>query len=132
MKQARNLSIGIYCAALSSCFQLFNTSNNTKIKEVYNFDRTKKAILFLKNGNATESDSYQVSIKLVKDSLENNEVGNTFTTDSNHAKANLNLNSINLKWQTNSILIISYDHKLRNFIKNICVDNVAITYRAFD
>ncbi|AMR34244.1 hypothetical protein A0256_23720 [Mucilaginibacter sp. PAMC 26640] len=68
--------------------------------------KTKQAILFLKGGNATADDSLQISIKDADDSLDETEVGNTFTTDSDHGKAFLNATAISLRWKDNTHLVI--------------------------
>ena len=47
---------------LTSCFQIFDVGNNTLIKETYNNNAGKKAILFFKGGNATSDISLQVIV----------------------------------------------------------------------
>ena len=83
----------------------------------------------MKGGNATEDDSYQVSIKDADDTLNATEVGNTFTTDSNHGKTRLNSASIQLKWISDKDLIISYDKRLRTFIMIKVMDDVKVAYQ---
>ena len=115
---------------LSSCFEFFD-GPSTFIKERYNPQHTKKAILFLKGGNATMDNSLQVSVVDYEYTLGNHEVGNTFTVDSDHNLADLNSTSINLIWLTNETLEIGYDIRLRTFIQNKSVNGVTIVYESW-
>jgi hypothetical protein len=111
-----------------SCFQLFEVGPNTLIKESYNPQKSKKAILFQKGGNATSDNSLQVSIVGYNYELDNREVGNTFTVDSDHNKTMEDLDSINFTWLSNDTLKIDFDKKLRVFIQNRSVNGVTIIY----
>src|SRR5439155_4189677 len=110
---------------LSSCFEFFD-GPSTFLKESYNPQHTKKAVLFLKGGNATMDNSLQVSVVDYDYTLGNHEVGNTFTVDSDHNLADLNSTSINLIWLSNDTLEIGFDIRLRTFIQNKSVNGVTI------
>lgn len=115
---------------MCSCFQLFDVGPNTLIKESYNPQQSKKAILFQKGGNATSDNSLQVVIAGYDHELENREVGNTFTVDSDHNSTTQDSSSINFTWLSNDTLKIDFDKKLRTFIQNRSVDGVTIIYEA--
>ncbi len=108
---------------------MFDPGTATKIKAVNNSVKTKQVILFIKGGNATEADSYQVSVKNTGDNLDSHEVGNAFTVDGDHGKTILNSASINFRWSAPDKLTIAYDKKLRTFIQESKVDGVDITYQ---
>jgi len=130
MKSTRYFLAGFMISTLfSGCFQLFDSGSATTINVVFNPSKTKQAIVFIKGGNATEPDSYQVSIKDADDDLGETEVGNTFTVDSNHGTASLNSASITLKWVSDNDLNISYDKKLRTFIQMKVVNRVIVVYQ---
>lgn len=130
MKSTRYfLVILMFSALFISCFHLFDGGPTTTINAVFNPSKTKQAILFIKGGNATESDSYQVSIKDADDNLGKTEVGNTFIVDSNHGTTPLNSASITLKWVSDNDLNISYDKKLRTFIQMKVVSGVIVIYQ---
>jgi len=115
----------------SGCFQMFDSGPVSELKVSFNKEKTKEAILFLKGGNATEADSYQVSVKKAGAKLENDEVGNIFTADGNHGKAILNSNSIKFDWVKSDTLILRYDKSLRTFTQLDQIDGVSIVYKPF-
>ena len=86
--------------------------------------------MFLKEAGATVSDSYQVTICDNDHTLDNEEVGNTFTVDTNHGETFLDTASINFTWLSNDSLQIDYDKKLRTFIQKKKVKGVTIIYNA--
>jgi hypothetical protein len=114
---------------LISCFPLADGGVNTVVKEGANPDKTLKAVIFLKEGGATVSNSYQVSILPAETKLSNNEVGNTFTVDENHGATWLRDSSINITWKTNDTVLIDYDKELRTFIQQTKVGNVTVIYQ---
>jgi len=116
----------IFC----SCFQLFEPGPATFVKKTYNPSKTKQAILFIKGGNATESDSWQVSIKNADDELDKTEAGNTFTTDGDHGKIVPDSTSISFTWKTDHSLLITYDKRLRTFTQVTNIDGVSVSYTA--
>ncbi len=114
---------------LSSCTDIVHGTKNTIIKEYVNAARNRKAIVFLKESGATVADSYQVLVTKQDHVLENSEVGNAFTVDTNHGQAGLDSGSIKLFWISNDSLLIEYGKKLRAFIRAAKVDGVSILYR---
>jgi hypothetical protein len=120
----------ITALVLTSCFNLFGSGANSLIKESYNQQSGRKAILFLKEGNATLDNSLQVSVVGYDYELEKNVVGNAFTVDSDHNKAPQDSSSINFVWLTNDSLRIDFDKRLRTFIQNSYVNGVTIIYHA--
>lgn len=121
----------ILAASLSSCFQLFDPGPATLIKTVLNRSKKKQAILFLKGGNATEDDSMQVSVMDANYKLSGTEVGNTFTTDSNHGLGRTDPNAIRLVWLDDDTLEIDYDKNLRTFIQLNKINHVTVVYKTF-
>jgi len=122
-------SILILAFGIISCSSLPGDGSNTLVKESANTKHTKKSILFLRQAGATVADSYQVSVLDYKSRFDTVAVGNVFTTDDDHGKANLNPKAINFIWLANDTLEISYDKNLRTFIKEKSVDGVTIVYK---
>jgi len=60
--------------------------------------------------------------------LKKTEVGNTFTTDSDHGTVMENAQSIYLRWISNDTLQIAYDKGLRTFEKKTAIDGINIVY----
>jgi hypothetical protein len=112
----------------ASCLSL-GTGINTFVKESVNERGNKKAMLFLKVSSLS-ADSYQVTICDKDHQLDEDEVGNTFTVDTNYDSTFLNNTSINFIWVSNDTLQIDYDRKLRTFIQEKNVDDVKILYKA--
>ena len=105
MKRSINLFfIFIFISAISSCFSLLGDGSNTLVKESVNHKHSKKAILFLREAGTTVADSYQVSITNYKTEFDTLVVGNVFTVDDNHGKANLNPKAINFNWLSDDTL----------------------------
>ncbi len=117
-------------ALVISCFSLGDDAGqNTFVKESFNSQHNKKAILFLKE-TAISTDSYQVTVCNSNHNLDKREVGNTFTVDADDGKTSLDAGSINFSWLNNDTLQIEYDKKLRQFAHETKVDNIAIIYKA--
>src|ERR1700741_3858407 len=107
MKRAVHcLSMSLFASLLSSCFSLSGDGSNTIIKESVNNGHSHKAVLFLRQAGATVGDSYQVSILDDKAPFDTLAIGNAFTVDSDHGKANLNSDAINFKWVSDNKLEI--------------------------
>jgi hypothetical protein len=119
-----------FCFCFCSCFQLFDVGENTFIRESYNPQQSRKAILFQKAGNATLDNSLQVTIAGYDHELDNKEVGNTFTVDSDHNRTRQDSGSISFTWLSNDTLQIDFDKHLRIFIQNKSVDGATIIYKA--
>lgn len=113
--------------AASGCLDL-SDSVNSLIKSTANSARRQKAILFVKQGGATEADSYQVSIVGYQDEFDTLAVGNTFIVD-DHGKAWINPKCVELKWPADGTLLITYDKKLRVFLKNQKVKGIVVVYK---
>jgi hypothetical protein len=111
---------------LGSCIEL---SENVVLNEIYNLERNKKVVLFMKYAGATVDNSLQISIIDADDKIAGDDVGNVFTADSDHNSTSLNNNSISLLWISNDTIQVEYDRRLRTFIKNRNVSKVAIVYR---
>jgi hypothetical protein len=120
--------IFIQASVLNSCLLLGNGSD-TLIKESANNEHSKKAVLFLRQAGTTVSDSYQVSVTNYKTEFDTLAVGNAFTVDDDHGKANLKPKSINFNWIADDTLEISYDKNLRTFIQQKTADGVVIVYK---
>ena len=122
------LLIFILTSALNSCLYLGDGSN-TIVKESANNGHNKKAVLFLREAGTTVANSYQISITDYKTEFDTLAVGNTFTVDDDHGKANLNQKAINFNWLADDTLEISYDKNLRTFIQLKAVDGVVVIYK---
>lgn len=105
-------------------------SNNVVLKQSYNTNKEKRAVLFLKENGATSDNSLQVSILSSNHELSKEEAGNVFTVDSNHDSTSQNENSINILWISIDTLKIEYDKRLRTFIKESSLAGVTILYEA--
>ena len=114
---------------LASCFPLFEDSPSTLLKNVYNHKKTKKAMVFINNGNATTDNSLHVFVANPDFELTHTELGNVFIVDSNHNDVKLDSNAINFKWLSEETLEISYKSKLRIFKKEDEVNQVRIVYK---
>ncbi|MGF2414513.1 MAG: hypothetical protein ACQUYJ_19415 [Ferruginibacter sp.] len=112
-----------------SCFEILGIGDNSVLKEVYNSQGSKKAILFSKEGNATVDLSLQVTVTGYDYKLSEKETGNTFTVDSDHNAAKQDTGSIDFNWLSNDSLQIEYDNKLRVFIQQMKIDDVTILYK---
>ena len=119
----------IFVSIISSCFSLLGDGSNTLIKESANNKQSKKAVLFLREGATTVGESYQISITDYKTEFDTVAVGNAFTFDGNHGKANLNPKVINFNWISDDTIEISYDKKLRTFIQEKNINGVTIVYK---
>ena len=75
-------------------------------------------------------DSYQVSIADYKTEFDTVAVGNTFTVDNNHGKANLNPKAINFNWISDDTVEVSYDKNLRTFIQGPATNGIIVVYKA--
>lgn len=113
---------------LTSCFQLFEPGTYTVLKISSSPSNQNRAILLMQGGNATLDNSLQVSIKKENDELAKFEIGNVFTVDSNHGKAILDSNAIDLNWVDNNNLQITYNKNLRTFAQVKKVENINIQY----
>jgi hypothetical protein len=116
---------------LASCSSSSNSGPAILIQSVSNPGKTKKAILFLNEGNATVGESLQLSIKDAHDNLNELEVGNTFIVDDDHGKSVLKATAIKFWWKDDRHLIINYDKRLRTFVKNDHVGNIAVIYECY-
>jgi|GEM_PF-1354299 len=113
----------------SGCFNLVGDSTNSFVKDKVNIERTKKAILFVKEGGATVADSYQLSIVDYSTAFDKAAKGNTFIVDGDHGRARLTPESVVLTWRANDTLLITYDKKLRIFLQEKAIDGVVVNYK---
>jgi hypothetical protein len=113
---------------LEGC-QLAGEMPITILQEKYNRDKTKGAILFLKEGGATVADSYQVSVFNVGDNPSQSASGNVFIVDDNHGSAPLDANSLTIAWLSNDSMQIEYDKRLRTFLQEKEINGVLVMYQ---
>lgn len=111
---------------LSSC-SIFDVGKNEIISEIANPIEDKKAIVFLKRGNATADNSVQITLSGLDFNLKNSETGNIFIADTNYGKAELE-NSVKTIWSANDTLIVEFDKSLRVFKKEPIIGGVTIIY----
>jgi hypothetical protein len=107
---------------------LAGDSVNTILKEVPNQNKSKNAILFFKESGATVADSYQLTIADIDYKLKKSESGNALAVDDDHGATILDSSSIFLSWVDNDTLKVSYDKKLRTFIRKSKVEGINILY----
>jgi hypothetical protein len=130
MKKSINLFlIFIFVTIISSCFSLLGDGSNKLVKESVNNKHSKKAVLFLREAGATVANSYQVSITDYKTEFDAVAVGNVFTVDDDHGKANLDAKAINFNWISDDTVEISYDKNLRTFIQQKNIGGVTVVYK---
>jgi hypothetical protein len=113
--------------SVDSCIML-DSGANSVISETYNKQKNKKVILFIKDGNATVDNSFQVLISKPDYKLDKKDIGNIFIVDSNHNNAVINSDCVTASWISNDSLVIEYDKRLRTFRKDSVFDNVKIIY----
>ncbi|WP_133551304.1 hypothetical protein [Pedobacter duraquae] len=99
------------------------------MKQAYNQKKTKKAMVFIKDGNATTDNSLHVILENADFELTDAELGNVFIVNSDHNSATLDSNAINLTWLSEKTLEISFDSKLRTFKKANEIYGVKIIYK---
>jgi len=124
------LTAFLLATILTSCISTtINDGSNTIIRQSANPNKSKKAILFLREAGATVANSYQVSVIDFNTDFDTSSTGNTFTVDTDHnTKLILRAEMINFKWISDDTLEIDYHPKLRTFIKNKVVDSIKIIY----
>lgn len=75
-----------------------NLANNNLISEISN--ENIKAVLFEREGGATTSKSYQISLLKENEELKNHMKGNIFSAS--------NIWNLDIKWQNSNLLIVSF------------------------
>jgi hypothetical protein len=97
-----------------------NLANNNLIYEISN--ENIKAILFEREGGATTSKSYQISLLKENEELENHMKGNIFSAS--------NIWNLDVKWQNSNLLIISFstnrDSNIYQKAEEFKIDNKVI------
>ena len=127
-KSAKHFIMLFFAFCFISCATIFEDSPLTLLKEAYNHKKTKKAMVFMNDGNATTDNSLHVILENADFELTEAESGNVFIVDSDHNSAKLDSNAINLTWLSEKTLEISFDSKLRAFKKADEIDGVKIVY----
>ena len=129
MKELKLKAFYLSCILLivSSC-NILGTGKNKLISESTNKNDSKKVILFIKYGNATTDNSFQILLTNYNHKLNNKDVGNIFTTDSDHGNTTIDSKSVTALWISNDSLIIKYDKRLRTFRKDTIYEGVKILY----
>jgi hypothetical protein len=118
----------IWMGLLVDSCTILDSGENTVISEIYNKQKNKKVILFIKGGNATVDNSFQLLISKADYKLNNKDVGNIFVVDSNHNNAVIDSVCVTARWISNDSIMIEYDKQLRTFRKDSVFDNVKILY----
>jgi len=105
--------------ALTTCFaactSIFDNGTNTLLKEKDNPRISDKAIVFIHGGNATTDNSIHILLTGYEHDLNDKDRGNIFVADSDHGKIVIDSSTIDLSWQSDDSLTITYDKKLRVF-----------------
>lgn len=128
-------SIGIVCLLIfiTTIYSAFNYDNmcGTKlIKSELSPDKKNKIIVFSQNCGAISDFSTQISIADSKYVLKNDDIGNIFSADSDHNKAEMHgeIIQINAKWLNDETISIDYAEKSRVFKNDKKLDNIVINY----
>jgi hypothetical protein len=108
----------------ASCTSFFN-EKPIILKEINNNAKTKKAILFLKGGNAVTNDSFHVTVFPSDEKIGDDEIGNVLT-------AEVRVDSIQLKWMDNDNLEISLPKGTKTFKKETIIEGIKLTYKVID
>lgn len=127
-KSAKYFIMLFFAICFTSCAPIFEDSPLVLLKEAYNHKKTKKAMVFMNDGNATTDNSLHVILENADFELTDAELGNVFIVDSDHNSVKLDSNAINLTWLSEKTLEISFDSKLRTFKKANEIDGVKIVY----
>ena len=114
---------------MAACVPMLENGPSTLLNEVYNQEKTKKAMVCMNSGNATTDNSIHVFVENPDFALTDNTLGNVFIVDSDHNKAQLDSNSIKLKWLDQETIEILYNSKLRVFKRESKIDRVKVTYK---
>lgn len=107
-----------------------NDSRNVVLSQAYNSNKSRIAVVFLKENGATIDNSLQVSIFSSNHKMSDHDVGNVLTTDSNHDSGTQSENSISILWHSEDTVIIKYDKSLRTFTKESYVEGVTVLYES--
>jgi hypothetical protein len=125
--QMRRFSIFIFLLSMSftSCNQIFS-EEITVIKEIDNHAKNKKAVLFLKRGNAVTNDSFHITVCNIENTINNEETGNILTAELINGTESNPL--IKIKWIDNQTLNIEFPKSTKTFKKELHLDGINITY----
>ncbi|NBI05870.1 hypothetical protein [Senegalia massiliensis] len=97
-----------------------NLANNNLISKISN--ENIKAVLFEREGGATTSKSYQISLLKENEELKNHMKGNIFSAS--------NIWNLDIKWQNSNLLIISFstngDSDIYQKVEEFKIDNKVI------
>ena len=110
---------------LCSCGPLENSSNDL-IQESIN-DKGKKALLFIKYGDATVDNSLHLSIVKDTGSIGGNATGNIFIADD--SSGSVRKHDVKFLWRHSDTLEVSYTKRLRIFKSEQQLESVTILYR---
>ena len=114
----------------TSCISLFDNTTNTFLKEQYNLRASDKAIVFIRGGDATTDNSIHIFLTGYEHDLNDKDKGNIFTADTDFSKTVIDSTTINVTWQSNDSLTVTYDKKLRVFEQKNKLDHFTINYVA--
>lgn len=116
---------------VSGCIDLFGPGAVTLVKCVLNPAKSKRAIMFVNDGNASTNSSYHISIKDTNSGLRDVKVGNTFICDFANGNAKIDSTTVKIDWLADDRLQITYDQQLRTFKMEHVVNGVEVIYKAF-
>lgn len=111
--------------ALTACSDPLNMCGNKVLADVPSPSGERHAFVFQRDCGATTGFSVQVSVLRRGKSLPN-EAGNAFTADDNHDPA-VPL-SVQPVWESDRVLRLTYDSRLRTFTRETSVAGVQIVY----
>lgn len=116
------LLVYLLCASTTGCFDLFEEGKNRLVEEKASPSGSKKATLFIKEGNATLQESLRIKVAKQSDKLEETEGGNAFVATYSLKDA------VEMNWINDDTLHISFDKRLEIFKKELKINDVQIIY----
>lgn len=114
MKHLKNIILAILILLTNGC-QIFGGSENVLIKEFYNPRQSMKVIVFEKLGNATTSNSIQLSVERYDYELKISDTGNIFIADEIEGITYSKDSLIQVNWIGNKTVEINYPASVRIF-----------------
>jgi hypothetical protein len=109
-----------------SCI-LFPSPQNSLINEVYNQRGSKKAVLFIRRGNATVDDSFHLLLTGYDHEFTSSDMGNILVVDS-EKNPGIDSSAVSATWISNDSLLVSYQKGLRIFRADSTFEEVKILF----
>jgi hypothetical protein len=121
----------VFLAIIYSVFNSDEMCGTKLIKSEYSPNKQSKIIIFSQNCGAISDFSTQISIVESEYKLKENDIGNIFSADSDHHKANMNgeIIELNVIWKNNDTVKIEYAENSRIFKNKKKLNGIHIEYK---